>query len=117
MSHEGAFIEDEDVQQDGSHNNVLFLDRLEEQRPFITPAPSWNPPTNETPLEELDIPLGDPRFGLPQLDFLEQEITRLNENARLRNPSRPPNKGRLRLGCVSTNCGTSSIFSCSFSLC
>ena len=69
------------------------------------------------PLEELDILPGDPCFGLLQLDFLEQEITHLNENARLRNPSCPPNKGRLRLGCISTNCGTSSIFSCSFSLC
>jgi hypothetical protein len=54
---------------------------------------------------------GNPRFVLPQLDFQEQEITRLNEEARLRNLSGPPNKSRPRLGCVSANCGTSSIFS------
>ena len=49
LQREGAFIDDEGV-QDGPRNNVPFFDSLGEQRRLalhITPAPSWNLSAND----------------------------------------------------------------------
>ncbi|EDR02170.1 uncharacterized protein LACBIDRAFT_309858 [Laccaria bicolor S238N-H82] len=93
LQREGAFIDREGPQDDDD----------------ITPASSWNLPANDTTLsdvlpvnqeeqpvpdqdmgsEELEVPPSEP----PQVDLVEQEIARLDEEDRLYHISNPFNQG------------------------